>query len=375
LLSAHVEMKGFHNTNAGPKRNRREFLASLALAAAARPTELQALRPERSGDPLIRTMDFSSLRTLLTPNDEFFVRNHFVVPSLSLTGWKLRLTGRVRLPMELHYTDILARPRHEGTITIECAGNDVGSGGVSTATWAGISLAALLREAGLSSSARYVRLVGADRGIEGSSTVPVSFARSIPVEKALHPDTLLAFRMNGALLPAEHGCPLRAVIPGWYGMDSVKWLIGIEVLERDDESFYMAQRYMSVSLQTVGSEQYPITRMRVKSQIAQPGQGELLAPGSHMIRGAAWAGENCVAKVEVSTNGGNDWNPANLYNESRPYAWVLWNFPWDVQMPGAYVILVRATDDRGTIQPRIRDSHRFDSYEENWYHSVHCEVR
>jgi DMSO/TMAO reductase YedYZ molybdopterin-dependent catalytic subunit len=368
-------MKGLRNTNAGLKRNRREFLASpLALAVATWPAGLRALRPEQSGDPLIRTIDFSSLRTLLTPNDEFFLRNHFVVPPLSLTGWKLRVTGRVRVPLELRYADILARPQHHGTITLECAGNGVGSGGISTATWAGVSLGALLMESGLSSRARYVRLVGADRGIEGSSNVPVAFARSIPVEKAMHPDTLLAFRMNGARLPAEHGYPLRAVIPGWYGMDSVKWLIGIEVLERDDESFYMTQRYMAVRLQAVGSEQCPITRMRVKSQIAQPRQGEFLAQGTHLIRGAAWAGENRVAKVEVSTNGGKDWNPASLDKESRPYAWVLWNYPWDVQMPGAYTIAVRATDDRGTMQPSVRDSHRFDSYEENWYHSVHCEV-
>jgi DMSO/TMAO reductase YedYZ molybdopterin-dependent catalytic subunit len=368
-------MNRLRNTNAGLKTNRREFLApTLGIAVATWRAGLRALRPEQSGDPLIRTIDFSSLRTVLTPNDEFFLRNHFAVPPLSLTGWKLRVTGRVRVPLELRYADILGRPQHDGTITLECAGNGVGSGGISTATWTGVSLGALLMESGLSSSARYVRLVGADRGIEGSSSVPVSFSRSIPVEKAMHPDTLLAFRMNGARLPAEHGYPLRAVIPGWYGMDSVKWLVRIEVLERDDESFYMTQRYMAVSLQTVGSEQRPITRMRVKSQIAQPRQGEFLAQGTHLIRGAAWAGENRVTKVEVSTNGGKVWNPSNLDDASGPYAWVLWNYPWDVQMPGAYTIAVRATDDRGTTQPSARDSHRFDSYEENWYHSVRCQV-
>jgi DMSO/TMAO reductase YedYZ molybdopterin-dependent catalytic subunit len=362
------------NDDAGRTRNRREFLTPLALAAAAWPARLWAAGPEQSGDPLIRTIDFSSLRTLLTPNNEFFLRNHFVVPSVSLAGWKLRVTGRVRSPLELSYPAILGRPRHALTITLECAGNGVGLGGVSTATWAGISLGALLKEAGLDSRVRYIRLVGADRGIEGSSRVPVSFTRSIPVEKAMHPDTLLAFRMNGEPLPVEHGYPLRAVIPGWYGMDSVKWINRIEALEREDETFYMTQRYMAIRLQTVGAEQSPITRMRVKSQIAQPRQGEILAPGPHVIRGAAWAGENRVAKVEVSTDGGKDWHAAHLETESRSYAWVLWEFPWDVHMPGAYVIVVRATDDQGTMQPSIRDSQRFDSYEENYYHSVHCEI-
>jgi len=136
----------------------------------------------------------------------------------------------------------------------------------------------------------------------------------------------------------------------------------------------MTQRYMAVCLQTVGSERYPITRMRVKSQIARPREGEVLAPGSYTIRGAAWAGENPVAKVEVSINGGKDWSPANLDQAPQPYVWVLWSLPWDVKAPGAYTIIVRATDSQGAIQPSSRDSRRFDSYEQNWYHSVHCQV-
>ncbi len=367
-------MSRFRDTETQLKMNRREFLTPLALAAAAWPAGLWALKAEQSGDALIRTFDFSSLRTLLTTNNEFFIRNHFAVPQLSLPGWRLRVTGRVRSPLELSSAEILAQPNRECTATLECAGNGVGSGGVSTATWTGVSLGGLLKEAGLGSDVKYIRLVGADRGVESSSSGPLSFIRSIPVEKAMHPDTLLAFRMNGAALPAEHGYPLRAVIPGWYGMDSVKWLIRIEALGHEDESFYMTQRYMAIRLQTLGSEQYTITRMRVKSQIAQPRQGEILMPGLHMIRGAAWAGENRVAKVEVSTNGGKDWNPANLEKESRPYFWALWTYSWDVRVPGVYTIVVRATDDQGNMQPNTRDSHRFDSYEQNWYHSVRCEV-
>ena len=191
-------MNRLQNTDAGRTRNRRQFLAPLSLWAAAWPCRLWAVRPEQSGGPLIRTIDFSSLRTPLTPNNEFFLRNHFAVPSVSLAGWKLRVTGRVRSPLELSYANILARPAHDLTVTLECAGNGVGLGGVSTATWGGISLGALLKEASLDSRVRYVRLVGADRGIEGSSSVPVSFTRSIPIEKAMHPDTRLAFQMNRA---------------------------------------------------------------------------------------------------------------------------------------------------------------------------------
>jgi len=374
LLPTQVDVSRLRDSETRLKMNRREFLTPLALAAAAWPAALRAVGAGQSRDTLIRAVDFSSLRTVLTPNGDFFVRNHFAAPQLSMPSWKLRVTGRIRSALELSYAELMARPKRECAATLECAGNGVGSGGVSTATWTGVSLGGLLKEAGLGSGVRYIRLVGADRGVEGSSSSPLSFARSIPVEKAMHPDTLLAFQMNGVALPSEHGYPVRAVIPGWYGMDSVKWLIRVEALEHEDETFYMTQRYTAIRLQTVGSEQYPITRMRVKSQIAQPRQGEVLMPGFHMIRGAAWAGENRIAKVEVSTNGGKDWNPADLEKDRRPYAWVLWNHPWHVQVSGTYTIVVRASDDQGNEQPSTRESQRFDSYEQNWYHAIVCTV-
>jgi DMSO/TMAO reductase YedYZ molybdopterin-dependent catalytic subunit len=351
--------------------NRREFLMPLALAA----TVWRAARAQQPSDARIQAIDFSSLQELLTPNDEFFVRNHFVAPQLSLPGWRLLITGKVRSALELSYAEILSRFHEQRTVTLECAGNAVGSGGVSTATWEGIPLGTLLEEAGVGPDVSYIRLIGADQGIEPPLHAPFSFVRSIPLEKALHPDTLLAFRMNGEALPVGHGYPLRAIVPGWYGMDSVKWLIRIEALDRQDEGFYMMQRYRAVRLQTIGSEQYPITRMRVKSQIAHPKQREILMRGTHLIRGAAWAGENRVAKVQVSINEGKDWKVASLESEPRPYVWLFWNYRWDVSMPGVYTVVSRAIDDRGEMQPRARDSDRFDSYEQNWYHSVECQIR
>ncbi len=354
---------------------RREFLSSVALAPLWRPAALLASTFEQVGDPQIKVFGFSALQTLLTPNEGFYIRNHFAVPRLSPPEWKLHVDGRVRSPFEISYADILRQPSRTLTVTLECAGNGVGSAGVSTATWTGISLASLLKMAGLTAGVRHVRLVGADRGTEGSPNIPLAFARSIPLEKALHPDTLLAFQMNGAPLPAAHGYPVRAIVPGWYGMDSVKWLVRIEALDHEDASFFMTQRYVSMRLQVVGSEQSPVTRMRVKSLITQPRGGDILVPRLYTIRGVAWAGENKVAQVEVSTDGGENWVAATLDQDVRPYTWVLWSYPWEVRAPGVYEIVARATDDQGNVQAGCPDALRVDSYEMNWYHSVRCEVR
>ncbi len=356
------------------RMSRRKFLSPLALAPVYWRAALRASEMAQSGDTGIQGSDFVPLQTLFTPNDKFFIRNHFAAPRLSLQGWTLRVVGRVRSPLELRYADILSHPARNLTATLECAGNGVSFAGVGTATWTGIPLETLLKEARVSSGAKQIRLVGADRGAENPSQTPVTFIRSIPLEKALHPDTLLAFRMNAAPLPPEHGYPLRAMVPGWYGMDSVKWLVRIEVLDQPDTSYFMTQRYIAVRLETIGSRQQAIARMRVKSLIAQPREGEILPPGLHTIRGAAWAGENRVVQVEVSTDGGKDWASATLEQDAQSYTWVLWNYLWDVRVPGAYTIMVRATDDLGNTQPSSRNPLRVDAYEMNWYHSVRCEV-
>src|SRR5439155_22315555 len=141
------------------------------------------------------------------------------------------------------YSSLLREASRTLTVTLECAGNAVGGGAVGTARWTGVPLERLLRRAGLSSRVKHVRLVGADRGVEDPGRAPVFYMRSLPAEKALHPDTLLAYQMNGGPLPVEHGFPLRAVVPGWYAMDSVKWLVHIRALDHEDRSIFMTERY------------------------------------------------------------------------------------------------------------------------------------
>jgi DMSO/TMAO reductase YedYZ molybdopterin-dependent catalytic subunit len=213
--------------------------------------------------------------------------------------------------------------------------------------------------------------VGADRGDDGFETAP--FARTLPIEKALDPDTLLAYRMNSAPLPPEHGYPLRAVVPGWYAMDSVKWLVGIDALDHSDTGPFMTRDYVARRLEAVGSKSYQLTSLRVKSQIARPRDGETITQKSYSIRGAAWAA-GALAKVEVSTDGGATWNTPRLEGEPLAYTWSLWNYQWNIETPGRYTLMARARDAAGDEQPRGRDPNRLDTYERNSYHAVECTV-
>ncbi len=356
--------------------SRRQFFSRLVLAALPLSARLRAIGAGQSADLGIQGPDFSSVRTPVTANNQFFIRNNFGVPLLSPGSWKLRVTGAVRHPLELDYREITNQPNRSLMVTLECAGNQVGSGGVSTATWTGIALRELLDRAGLEPGVKWIRFVGGDQGlVNGLSGSVVSFMRSIPLDKALSWDTLLAHQMNGVVLPAEHGYPLRAIVPGWYGMDSVKWLTGIEALDHEDTSYFMTERYVTTRLLAVGSQRSPVTRIRVKSQIASPREGEVLSPASYVIRGAAWAGENKIAKVEVSVDAGESWALAILGTTPRPYTWILWNHQWVPRHTGTHTLAVRATDDQGATQPPSQDPLRLDGYEENWYHAIHCEVR
>jgi len=346
----------------------------MALFPALRPAALWASRIIRSSEPRIEEFDFSTLRGALTPAEDFYIRDHFAEPRLTARSWRLQITGQLRSALEVDYAAILHQFARRLPVTLECAGNPAGGGGLSTGEWTGIPLEKLLRQAGLRPGVKEIRFIGADGGMAGGAAQSF-YARSIPVEKALHPDTLLAYQLNGVPLPAEHGYPVRVIVPGWYAMDSVKWLARIEALDHDDTSPAMTQQYVAIRLEAVGAARSAVTVMRVKSQIAWPSDGAVVDRGPHTIRGAAWAGENTVAKVEVSTNGGQDWQPATLETSPTQYAWVLWSLPWDAGKAGECRISARATDDQGNTQPATRDPARADGYELNWQQSVRCIVR
>ncbi len=315
--------------------------------------------------PEISAFDLSLLDGWLTPAESFFVREHFPPPKVPAQGWALKVTGAVAAPFEVSYDDLLRAPRKTLPVTLECAENPVGGGLVSNAEWAGVTLDSLLERAQPTPEARAVRLVSAD-----------GYRRSIPLEKARHADTLIAHGMNGERLPEKHGFPLRAVVPGWYGMDAVKWLERIEVLSGDDTDAASGQDYQRVTRSMLlGVRQAgAVTAMNVKAAFSRPVDGAILIGRNFIVRGAAWAGENRVRSVEVSVDGGKSWAPARLAGEPRPYAWAQWSYDWKIAGPGGYGLAVRASDDAGRTQPSERARDRADNYEQDSWQAIRVTV-
>jgi DMSO/TMAO reductase YedYZ molybdopterin-dependent catalytic subunit len=317
--------------------------------------------PENSETPL------ASIHGWVTPNRLFFVRNHFAVPTVDTTSWRLRIEGRVDQPLELTWEELIALPERSIFATVECAGNGRsflqapapgvpwGAGAVGHAEWTGAPLYHVLERAGIQAGALEVLFEGADCGTEPDHPEPMSFARSLPLAKALHPDTLLAYRMNGELLSPNHGAPVRLFVPGWYGVASVKWLRRIEVLDRPFRGYFQSTKYTIQRATPHGLETVVVGPMAVKSEILRPHPGAQLGLGMNRLFGIAWAGEEAVAAVQVSTDGGQSWDQARLLGQQMPYAWTLWEYLWETAQPGKYTLLARATSASGQMQPAEHD--------------------
>jgi sulfite oxidase len=365
--------------------SRREFLkeiSSAALAAGVVPSLLSAVWPEsQSGDRIavpgeygmiVRSFRFVDLESpveyfnsWLTPIPHFFVRNHMHEPSqFDPESWRLTIGGEVEKSITLTLTEVSKLPTHSVVNTLECAGNgrgffrpqapgvQWGKGAVGTARFSGPRLRDVLGRAGVKPTGKHVMSRGLD---EVPGKVP-PFIRSIPIEKALDSDTLLATHMNGAPLPKHHGFPARVLVPGWVGSASCKWVTEIKVLESDFVGTFMnpGYRFPNHPLQPGESlkpeDTHPLTALNVKSVIAGPLDGAKLKAGTISLHGAAWAGEADVAKVEISTDAGAKWHEARLGSDHAHYAWRLWNHEWKAS-PGDHVVMSRATDDQGRIQP------------------------
>ncbi len=311
-------------------------------------------------------------RELTTPNIDFFIRNHFSTPKIGGDGWNLEISGMVSKPLRLTYSDLLLGSSVRRTITMECAGNRPGGGGVGTAVWSGLSLAELLNQAGVRTGANTVIFHGADSGDVENLPARTHFARAIPLEKAMDTSTLLAYEMNGEPLPAEHGFPLRALVPGWYGMDSVKWLSRVEISDRPFKGYFQQEEYVSLK---ANGERRPITRMLVNSKFLRPSEGEEIPAGTYQVEGAAWAGENSITKVELRVNAAGAWQPATLSAPVTRMVWTPWRYIWQIPRPGQYTLEVRATDNDGHTQPDVRDPDRRDAYELNIPHRIGIRVR
>jgi DMSO/TMAO reductase YedYZ molybdopterin-dependent catalytic subunit len=307
----------------------------------------------------------------VTPNIDFFIRNHFRTPTISEDRWKLEISGMVAKPLKLSYSDLLLMSSVRRPLTLECAGNLSGGTGVSTAVWSGVPLEALLKQAGVQTGTTVVIFHGADSG-EGEAVPPnTHFARAVPLAKAMDPSTLLAYEMNGAPLPPDHGFPLRALVSGWYGMDSVKWLTRVEVSQESYKGYFQQELYVAVKS---NGERQTITRMRVNSKFLRPSNDEEIRVKTYRIEGLAWAGESEVSKVELRFDSDGKWQPAVLGESAAAMVWTPWRYTWTIPHPGQYTIEVRATDDEGNSQPAVRDPDRKDDYELNTPHRISVKV-
>jgi len=363
--------------------SRRSFIrgaSAVALALNAAPVFCWAMSASEGGaievqgkdGLLVRSLRFVDLEspvgylgTWLTPIPRFFVRNHMHEPSqLSAADWRLSIGGEVEKTLTLTLADLSKLELHSVVNTLECAGNgrgfqrpqvpgvQWGKGAVGTAKFSGPRLRDVLARAGVKSSGKHVAFRGLD---EVPGKVP-PFIRSIPIEKALDADTLVATHMNGAPLTKHHGFPARALTPGWIGAASCKWLTEIKVLDSEFAGNFMNPGYRLPNQpikpgETVKPEDtHPVTSLVVKSVISGPLDGATLKPGRVAIHGAAWAGEAGIAKVEISIDGGATWALANFGEERARYAWRLWHHEW-VAKPGDFSIRSRATDSQGRAQP------------------------
>ena len=317
--------------------------------------------PENSETPI------ESLRSWVTPNRLFFVRNHFAVPALDLEQWRLRVEGCVEQPLTWAWDELTALPERTVFATVECAGNgrsflrpevhgvQWGAGAIGHAEWTGVPLRSVLERARLKPGAVEVLCEGWDSGSESDHPEPMAFARSLPLAKALHPDTLLAFRMNGEPLEPSHGFPVRLFVPGWYGVASVKWLGRIEVLDRPFRGYFQSVKYTVRRARPGGPETVAVGPMSVKSEVLRPHADAVLGLGTNRVFGVAWAGEEAVAAVEVSTDGGRTWARAELLGPQAPYSWTLWEYLWEAAEPGDRVLLARAVSQGGQVQPAEHD--------------------
>lgn len=330
---------------------------------------------ERQRSPLNLESPLPALTdSFLTPNNLFYVRNHFSIPEISAADWQLRVEGAVERPQTIAYDQLRQWPGQELTVTLECAGNHRAvlrpkakgvaweRGAVSTARWAGIPLHEVLNACGVTSKAVDVIFVGSDAGIVPDEPkqppAGTQFSYSIPVERALRGNVLLAYEMNGEELPQEHGFPLRAIVPGCFGMASAKWLKSIVVSDSPFRGYFNTLDYAvwHSDAQNV-KHRVALGEMPPKSMINSPGHLDLVPVNGHFaIKGSAWGGDAPIVRVEVSTDEGKSWRDAQFIGDAVPHAWRFWQFAWPApRLRGATVILARAIDADGRMQASAHD--------------------
>jgi DMSO/TMAO reductase YedYZ molybdopterin-dependent catalytic subunit len=307
-----------------------------------------------------RSLDIRTVQpsTFFTPTEDFYLVQHYGTPMVDAATYKLRVTGLVNKPMELTLAQLRQRPRAEVIAGFECGGSSNANFNrlCGNARWAGTSLSALLKEAGIQPHGREVVFFGVDKGMESvahggaAQQVEQHFGRSMTTDDAMRPELLLCWEMNGAPLEASHGAPLRLIVPGWYGVANVKWLDHIHVQDTRFMGRFMSRDYVTLIPQKIGDKtvwnETSVARIRIKSVVSR-----LTRTGTRYTAfGFVLNDGNALKSVEVRVDNG-PWQPARLSATNTQYSWKLFSYEWNNLSPGEHTIVSRATDANGVMQP------------------------
>jgi len=322
---------------------------------------------------------------VVMPNAHFYVRNHFQIPKVDPSVWRLDVSGLVERPLSLSLHDLRNMRSQTLVVTLECAGNGRSLidapiegekwelGAVSTAEWTGVPLAEVLERAGTKAGAREVLFRGVDRGTLPGGTEPIHFERSLTLNDAQSSEILLAYAMNGEPLTIQHGYPLRVVVPGWYAVTSVKWLNEIKVIDKLFTGHYQSDVYHYEWQRNGQMVREPVTLQRVRSLITEPNANLEVERGEVAIRGVAWSGAASIAGVEVSI-ANSPWKQARLVGERIKHSWQWWELITRIDAPGTTTIRARALDLAGNRQPEQPEWNRL-GYGNNAVQEVSVRVR
>jgi DMSO/TMAO reductase YedYZ molybdopterin-dependent catalytic subunit len=329
---------------------------------------------------------------LMTPTHLFYVVQHFDVPQqIAPKDWRLTINGEVHNAITLTYDELRRLPSRTVRTVMECSGSDAdffeyfkGEGKrpsrakegmiLSAGEFTGVPLATVLAQAGLGPKAAHVRAEGWDYGVPtqaASGTQPFYYDKGLPIEKALHPDTLVAWAQNGERLQHLHGAPIRLLVPGWSGNWSVKWLRRLEVLQEPPDCWYHFNFYYYGNGPDDPDKKL-ITSIGIRSLVTFPRDDVSTLPrGVHVIRGRAWSGAATIANVDVSVDGGTTWHSAHIEAPRERWMWVRWSYVWHAEQPGRYRIMSRASDEVGRVEPRTP---RYNNMRKNFSAIVPTEV-
>ena len=322
----------------------------------------------------------------ITPTKYFYRRNHFSYPNINQQSLLLPVYGEVNTPLTFPYCYLRSMQSMSIVSVLECSGNKRAyfnpktygdqwqDGAISQGKWKGVSLSKLLSLTGIKDTAKEVLFIGQDQGTRTDLDGIFNYARSLPIEKALHKDTIIAYELNESLIPYEHGFPLRLVVPEWYGMASVKWLKEIQVIDYKFEGPFQTIDYVYYPNKYDDKGAVPVTTIKINSIIKQPLNYSLLDRKTHEIFGIAWTGSGTITDVELSFDSGSTWKKTNLYGKSsQPYGWSNWRYLWEVKDKGEYTIMCRAKDSGGNIQPLEAIWNR-KGYGYNAVYTIHVKV-